>query len=112
LDCSPRVDLSSAHARAAEARLSIIFVSRLEAALRVQIKDSDANHIVPPRSISGQLSQPAISGLGSRMFIGEPQEQESEGGNEEIAWKNQSNVPWRKIVSRDHLVDVTFGRSQ
>jgi hypothetical protein len=46
------------------------------------------------------------------MFIGEPQEQAPESGNEEIAWKNQSNITWRKIVSRDHLVDVTFSRSQ
>jgi hypothetical protein len=46
------------------------------------------------------------------MFIGEPQEKESESGNEEIAWKNQSHITWRKIVSCDHPVDVTFSRSQ
>jgi hypothetical protein len=46
------------------------------------------------------------------VFIREPQKRETNGRNEEIAWKNQSDITWREIMRRDHLVDVTPSCSQ
>ena len=53
------------------------------------------------------LDQVAISGPGSRMFVREPQKHESDNRHQYVNWKNQSHIPGRKIVRRDHLVNVT-----
>lgn len=58
------------------------------------------------------LGQLAISDLGSRMFIGEPQEYKADDRHENVNWENQSDVSRRKIVRDNHLVNVTASCAQ
>ena len=53
------------------------------------------------------LNQVAMVGARSRMFVREPQKHESDNRHQYVNWKNQSHIPGRKIVRRDHLVNVT-----
>src|SRR5258707_12325138 len=55
------------------------------------------------------LGQFAISGPGLRMFIGEPQKHKAHNRHYYVHWQNQSHVSRRKIVRRDHLINVTAG---